>query len=83
MRALLRSLAADGRTVLVSSHLMDEMERTADHLVVIARGRLVADAPIAELVPRRESLEDVYTHTVTDLVDHRGNPPRSEFTTED
>lgn len=50
IRGLLRSLAAEGRTVLVSSHLMSELEGTADHLIVIARGRLVADAPVAELL---------------------------------
>jgi len=50
IRGLLRSLAAEGRTVLVSSHLMSEMALTADHLVVIGRGRLVADAPIDEFV---------------------------------
>ena len=49
-RTLMRSLAAEGRTVLVSSHLMSEMERTADHLVVIGRGRLLADLPLRDLV---------------------------------
>lgn len=44
VRDLVRGLAAEGRTVLVSSHLMSEMQRTADHLLVIGRGRLVADA---------------------------------------
>ncbi len=46
LRSSLRSLAAEGRTVLVSSHLMGEVERTADHLLVIDRGRLLADAPL-------------------------------------
>ena len=50
MRVLLRSLAADGRTVLVSSHLMSELEGTADHLIVIGRGRLLADVSVAELL---------------------------------
>jgi ABC-2 type transport system ATP-binding protein len=44
IRGLLRSLADEGRTVLVSSHLMSEMEQTADRLIVIGRGRLIADA---------------------------------------
>ncbi len=48
VRGLMRSLAAEGRTILVSSHLMTEMEATADHVLVIGRGRLVADLPIAE-----------------------------------
>jgi len=50
IRALLRSLAAEGRTVLVSSHLMSEMENTADRLVIIGRGRLIAEAGMAELL---------------------------------
>ena len=45
VRQLMRSLADEGRTVFVSSHLMSEMQLTADHLVVIGRGRLLADAP--------------------------------------
>ena len=45
--------------MLVSSHLMGEMEDTADHVLVIARGRLLADAPLRELVGDRR-LEDVY-----------------------
>ncbi|MEO3826309.1 ABC transporter ATP-binding protein [Actinomadura sp. B10D3] len=52
VRELMRSLAAEGRTVFVSSHLMSEMEQTADRLVVIGKGRLIADAPIAEIIAR-------------------------------
>ena len=52
IRGFLRSLAAEGRTVLVSSHLMSEMEDTADHLVVIGRGRLIADTSMRELLAR-------------------------------
>ena len=50
IRELLRSLAAEGRAVLVSSHLMSELEDTADHVVVIGRGKLIADAPVADLL---------------------------------
>ncbi len=50
IRGLLRSLADEGRTVLVSSHLMSEMEQTADRLVVIGRGRLIADATTGEIL---------------------------------
>ncbi|MEO3784113.1 ATP-binding cassette domain-containing protein [Actinocorallia sp. B10E7] len=50
VRTLMRDLAAEGRTVFVSSHLMAEMQNTADHLIVIGRGRLLADAPIGDLV---------------------------------
>jgi ABC-2 type transport system ATP-binding protein len=50
IRGLLRSLAAEGRAVLVSSHLMGELEGSADHLVVLGRGRLIADTGVRELL---------------------------------
>ncbi len=50
VRGLVRRLADEGRTVLLSSHLMSELEQTADHLVIIGRGRLIADASIDEVV---------------------------------
>ena len=50
IRGYLRRLAAEGRAILVSSHLMSELEETADHLVVIGRGRMVADTSVADLV---------------------------------
>jgi ABC-2 type transport system ATP-binding protein len=50
IRELLRSMAAEGRTVLVSSHLMSEIALTADHLIIIGRGRLLADAPTDRFV---------------------------------
>jgi len=50
VRGLLRALAAEGRTVLVSSHLLAEMAQTADHLIVIGRGRLVADTSVADFI---------------------------------
>ncbi|MEV6637329.1 AAA family ATPase [Actinoplanes sp. NPDC051470] len=52
IRGLLRGLAGQGRAVFVSSHLMSELEDTADHLIVVARGRLVADISIAGLLAR-------------------------------
>ena len=52
VRVLLQDLAAEGRTVFVSSHLMAEMEETAEHVLVIGRGRLVADTSVAELTRR-------------------------------
>ncbi|WP_199424861.1 ABC transporter ATP-binding protein [Actinotalea solisilvae] len=55
VRTLLRHLASEGRTVFLSSHLMSEMALTADHLVVVGRGRLIADAPVAEIVARAQS----------------------------
>ena len=56
VRELLRDLADEGRTVLVSSHLMSEMEDTADHLVVLGRGRLLADVPMADLLGAHASV---------------------------
>ena len=50
VRALLRSLAAEGRTVFVSSHLMSEMSLTADHLIVIGRGQLIADTSVQDFI---------------------------------
>ncbi|MFJ5532848.1 ABC transporter ATP-binding protein [Streptomyces sp. NPDC093261] len=52
IRTLLKKLAAEGRTVLVSSHLMSEMALTAEHLIVIGRGRLIADTSVAEFIAR-------------------------------
>jgi ABC-2 type transport system ATP-binding protein len=52
VRSLLRDLAAEGRTVFVSSHLMSEMALTAEHLIVIGRGQLIADTPAAEFIAR-------------------------------
>jgi ABC-2 type transport system ATP-binding protein len=50
VRTLARQLAAEGRTIFLSSHLMSEMARTADHLIVLGRGRIIADAPVAEIL---------------------------------
>jgi ABC-2 type transport system ATP-binding protein len=50
VRTLVRSLAAEGRTIFLSSHLMSEMALTADHLIVLGRGSIIADAPIAEII---------------------------------
>jgi ABC-2 type transport system ATP-binding protein len=52
IRNLLKSLAAEGRAIFVSSHLMSEMAMTADHLIVIGRGRLIADTSVDEFVRR-------------------------------
>ena len=60
IRGLLRSLAAEGRAVLVSSHLISEMALMADHLVVIGRGRLLADTTAAELAARASTLEEAF-----------------------
>lgn len=62
IRELLRTLAGQGRVVLVSSHLMGELEGTADHLIVIGRGRLVADTSVAKLLAAA-SKDRVEVHT--------------------
>jgi ABC-2 type transport system ATP-binding protein len=56
IRTLMKDLAAQGRTVLVSSHLMSEMENTADHLLVIGRGRMIADCTVREFIDRNSQL---------------------------
>ena len=62
IRTLVKALAAEGRTVFVSSHLMSEMENTADHLIVIGRGRLIADCSVAEFI-ERNSVQAVRVRT--------------------
>jgi ABC-2 type transport system ATP-binding protein len=52
IRNLMKALASEGRTVFVSSHLMSEMENTADHLIVIGRGKLIADCTMGEFIAR-------------------------------
>ncbi|MFF4423671.1 ABC transporter ATP-binding protein [Streptomyces sp. NPDC001549] len=71
IRNLMKGLAAEGRTIFVSSHLMSEMALTADHLVVIGQGKLLADLPMADFIqqnsrsyvrlrsPQQERLKDV------------------------
>jgi ABC-2 type transport system ATP-binding protein len=60
LRGFLRGLAAEGRTVLVSSHLLAEVTQTADHAVIINRGRLVTAGPIADLTREGATLEDLF-----------------------
>ncbi|MGP4112015.1 ABC transporter ATP-binding protein [Streptomyces sp. 4N509B] len=55
IRTFMRRLAAEGRTVFVSSHLMSEMAQTADHLIVIGRGQLMADMPVKEFIERNST----------------------------
>ena len=56
IRNLMKALAAEGRTVFVSSHLMSEMENTADHLLVIGRGKLIADSTVDEFIAANSQL---------------------------
>src|SRR5580704_5689474 len=62
IRNLMKALAAEGRTIFVSSHLMSEMENTADHLLVIGRGKLIADCTMAEFIARN-SVQTVRVRT--------------------
>ena len=71
MRGFLRGLAAEGRAVLVSSHLLSELPDVADHVVVIGRGRVLADATIGDLTAGALSLEDVYLRLTTGAVEYR------------
>jgi ABC-2 type transport system ATP-binding protein len=68
IRTLLKSLAAEGRTVLISSHLMSEMSITADRLIIIGRGRLISQTSIAELLVRSAG------SFVLDRSNHPGDP---------
>ncbi len=60
IRDLMRSLAAEGRTILLSSHLMSEMALTAERIIIVGRGKLIAEATVTELTARYPSLEDAY-----------------------
>jgi ABC-2 type transport system ATP-binding protein len=78
IRDLMRSLAAEGRTVLLSSHLISEMALTADHLVVIGRGRLLADTSVAELTAGGRSLEQAFFALTDDSAAYRGTALAAE-----
>jgi ABC-2 type transport system ATP-binding protein len=72
IRTLLRSLAAQGRTVLVSSHLISEIANTADALIVIGRGRLLAQTTVARLSARGGSLEEAFFQLTDGVTDYSG-----------
>jgi ABC-2 type transport system ATP-binding protein len=63
IRNLLKRLAAEGKTVFLSSHLMSEIAQTAEHLVVVGRGRLIADTTVAEIVEHASREAMVVVHT--------------------
>jgi ABC-2 type transport system ATP-binding protein len=77
MRGFLRTLAGQGRAILVSSHLMSELQDVAGHLVVVGRGRVIADTSVAELLaasgdrPALRSLEEAYLELTRDQADYR------------
>ena len=70
VRTLLRDLAAEGRTVFLSSHLMSEMALTADHMVIVARGKLIADMPMQELTANG-SLEEAFMELTREHTEYR------------
>src|SRR6266487_1837626 len=70
IRTLLRSLAAQGRAVFVSSHLISEIAVMAEHLVVIGGGQLLADASLQELSAGAASLEDAFFELTSGMADH-------------
>jgi ABC-2 type transport system ATP-binding protein len=72
IRTLLRHLAAQGRTVLISSHLISEIAHTADDLIVIGRGRLLAQTTVAGLSARGTSLEDAFFQLIEGTTDYSG-----------
>jgi ABC-2 type transport system ATP-binding protein len=72
IRTLLRDLAAQGRTVLVSSHLISEIAHTADQLIVIGQGRLLAQTTVAELSARASSLEEAFFQLTDGISDYSG-----------
>ncbi len=65
LRGLLRELADEGRSLLIASHLMDEVGRTGDRVIVLDGGRVVADTTVEEFVVGHHTLEDAYIATVT------------------
>ena len=77
IRTLLKSLAAEGRTVLVSSHLISEMALTADRLIVIGEGRLLAQTTVAELSARASSLEEAFFALTTSGAEYAVREARS------
>jgi ABC-2 type transport system ATP-binding protein len=72
-RELLRELARQGRVVLVSSHLINEMSVTADRLIVIGQGRLLAETTVADLSRRSATLEDAFLELTAAATDFRGS----------
>ena len=72
LRGFLRGLARQGRTVLVASHLMSELQEAADHVIVAGRGRVIADSPLAALLGRWPSLEAAYLALTRDETEFQG-----------
>jgi ABC-2 type transport system ATP-binding protein len=78
IRGMLKSFAADGRTVLVSSHLISELALTADHLVVIGQGKLITQTTVSELSGRYASLEDAFFDLTGHAAEYVAEGPAKE-----
>jgi ABC-2 type transport system ATP-binding protein len=72
IRNLLKSLAAEGRTVLISSHLISEVAQTADELIVVGQGRLLAHTTVAQLSATASSLEDAFFRLTESASEYTG-----------
>ena len=78
VRRLLRALAAEGRTVFLSSHVMSELALIVEHVIVVGHGQLIADANVAELTAGRSSLEEAFMELTADAVEYQAvNPERN------
>jgi ABC-2 type transport system ATP-binding protein len=78
IRGMLKSFAAEGRTVLVSSHLISELALTADHLVVIGQGKLITQTTVSELSGRYASLEDAFFNLTGHAAEYVAEGPAKE-----
>jgi ABC-2 type transport system ATP-binding protein len=79
VRTLLKNLAAEGRTVFLSSHMMSELALIAEHVIVLGKGRLIADVAVAELLAGGSSLEEAFMEMTAGAVEYQattveGNP---------
>ena len=81
IRDLLKSLAAEGRAVFVSSHLISEMALLAEHLVVIGQGRLLADTSVAQMSAGAPSLEEAFLALTESSTEYRGGRPSATAAT--
>jgi ABC-2 type transport system ATP-binding protein len=79
IRGLLKNLAAHGRTVLISSHLISEVAQTADQLIVIGRGRLLAQTTVAELSARSSSLEEAFFQLTDGSTEYSSSYPNTDY----
>jgi ABC-2 type transport system ATP-binding protein len=75
VRNLLKALAAQGRTVFLSSHLMSELAVTAEHVIVVGQGRLIADVAVAELLAGGASLEEAFMAMTANTAEYQATNP--------